>query len=238
MGGHFGFQQGDYFAVGSALKEPFECDFSEAFYTVVEDGKAIYLFGYLSDDSVNNNLGIKTKDDNDKWVDFTGKFLRIELPIEVIEKEYNGKKSKKEPTPQSAYIAKQLKEQFKESEPFKLFINLGASAAYVESLETGKTSKGKEIPEDTLEDFKAELFKAESIESLEHLKDKNQGAAKGGYSKRVSQVQIIAEKIEGVHKLIQSDETALQLTEIIQWVAAQDDTTKAAAIHLVAGLLS
>lgn len=236
MAKHYGFVQGGFMAVGSILKDAFECDFSEAYYKVVEDGKAIHLFGWLSDEEVNEALEITTKDDSDKWQAFEGKALRLELPIELIEKDYNGKKSKKEPTLQSAFIANQIKAKIKEGEPFKIYLNLGAPSSYVENIASGKTAKGKEIPQDMLTEFAEQLLVVEPIEALEHLKDLDPGQSKGYSKARVNQQQIIREKVAGVAELISSEDSVKQLEEIILWAGAEPNPET--ALRVVLALLS
>lgn len=235
MAGHFGFKQGDFLAVGSAMKEGIDLLFEEARIELVEDGKAIHIFGFLADDAINSKHEIKTKDDKDEWVRATDKLVRIELVIDSIEKDYNGKKSKKDPTPTSAYIGTFIKDNLDPNKFYKLFVNLGAPTSYISAILTGKSAKGTELSEDMLQEFKDELLTFEEIAEAPNLAGAKAPEKKGGFAKK-SQAVVISEKIEGLIKLLANEEASKPLDEIIAYCDTHPN--RDTAIKIVCALLS
>lgn len=211
----FGNMDGDFMGLGSILKESPELDLDEAYFVVVEDGKALMIYGHLSDDPINSRLEIKTKDANDKWVDYEGKLVRFELPIEVIEKEYNGKKNKKEPTPQSKFIAEALLPMAGEGKYYQLRLDLGASEEYLTCVQTGKTRKGTELSEELKGEFIDSIFMVKPIETVEHLANAKKAEKRSGGARYVSQGQQADERLAWL-LTVASDETKLaQVEEVV-----------------------
>jgi len=235
MAGHFGYMQGDFLAVGTAQKEGIDLLFDEARIEVVEDGKAIHIYGFLADSTVNSKHELKTKDEEGKWINSDCRLIKVEIVTETIEKDYNGKVSKKEPTVVGEFIANELKAACDPNKFYKLFINLGAPASYPNSITTGKTEKGTAIPDSMIDEFKAELFTIEEIEDAPNLSSAK-APEKKTFNKRVSADVVILEKVKGVSELIRSDETAAQLQEIILFCDSHHSSDTALAV--IAALLS
>lgn len=201
---------GDFNLIGDVQNSNAQITLSACFYEIIEEGKAISIYGLCSAFSGED---IKIKKDG-SWEDFEpkDKFIRFDILKEDYTKTYGkGKSSKKEASEISKYLYPIITEKFKEKEVFALFIDFTVSKQIIEALITGKSNKGKELSEDALENFRDSVFMFNDLqdENKDRLANAKQGeknsSNKGGYTRYIGYSPL--EKFEQIGKLLEIEYT-------------------------------
>lgn len=227
----FGYIQEQFFAAGSLVKDGAAVYCSECFIIPENDGKSLQVYGYLGEHAANTKIELKYKDEDGKYATFTESFIKFEIVVETIEKEYQGKKSKKEPTPVSKFIGEYLKKncELGEGKFFSLYCDFGAPEAYITAVTTGKTEKGKPVNEDLIQEFLSEIVEVESISESENLKDVK--PSKGFTARKgLSPQELLNGKLEGLTSVLSDETKSAQVADIVVWIAAQPDPQTSLAV--------
>ena len=177
-------KDGDFLLPGNLAASDGEITLSACTYKLIEDGKCLSIYGLCT---AWTGPDIKYKKDGE-WTEMSihGELIRFDIVAETFTKEYRGNKNKKEATPLTTFLAKSIREAYKEDEPFALYANFGAPEDYITAVETGKSKKGTDISPEVIEEFKEEIYVFNELdeaskETLEKGNKAERSSYGGGY---------------------------------------------------------
>lgn len=170
-------KDGDFQLIGNIQDSQAKIVLGACYFREIEQGKAVSIYGYCE---TCQREEFKYKED-ESWKEFDpdGQLVRFDLFGEDFTKTYNGNSTTKKATPTGRFVFNEIKaKDIKEGDIFSLEIDFLQNEQTFEAITTGKSSKGRDLSEDVIEELKESIYSL-SLEVADEMKAKLEGTKEG-----------------------------------------------------------